>query len=86
MAHTTLLEILCTGSFVLKTFVLSIFEWPLKTDFSVSTKAGRSLKLGQVGSKTRSLGQILEHLLCTNGNSFDTIFLRLCQNACLTRF
>ena len=34
--NATLLEITCQGSFVFKTFVLSFFEWPLMTGFTVS--------------------------------------------------
>ena len=40
-----------------------------------------SLKLGHVGSKTRSLGQILEKKpVHSRGHSFDHKFLKLCQN------
>ena len=40
-----------------------------------------SLKLGHVGSKTRSLGQILEKpCVHCRGHSFDHKFLKICQN------
>ena len=38
VAHTTLLEISRRGSIVIKIFILSIFEWPFYTDFTVQTK------------------------------------------------
>ena len=38
------------------------------------------LKLGHVGSKTRSLGQILEKpCVPSRGHSFDLKFMKLCQ-------
>ena len=41
-----------------------------------------SLKLGHVGSKTRSLGQILEKpCVHSRGYSFDLKFMKLNQNA-----
>ena len=40
-----------------------------------------SLKLGHVGSKTRSLGQILEKpCVHSSGHSFDPKFMKLIQN------
>ena len=40
-----------------------------------------SLKLGHVGSKTRSLGQILEKpRVHSRGHRFDHKFMKLCQN------
>ena len=40
-----------------------------------------SLKLGHVGSKTRSPGQILEKpCVHSRGHSFDHKFMKLCQN------
>ena len=40
-----------------------------------------SLKLGHVGSKTRSLGQILEKpCVHSKRHSFDPKFMKLCQN------
>ena len=40
------------------------------------------LKLGHVGSKTRSLGQILEKpCVHSRGHSFDPKFMKLDQNA-----
>ena len=39
-------------------------------------------KLGHVGSKTRSLGQILEKpCVHSRGHSFDSEFMKLYQNA-----
>ena len=41
-----------------------------------------SLKLGHVGSKTRSLGQILEKPRAhSTGHSFDSKFMKLYENA-----
>ena len=43
-----------------------------------------SLNIGQVGSKSRSVGQILEKLcLWSRGHIFGPIFLKLGQNVCL---
>ena len=40
-----------------------------------------NLELGHVGSKTRSLGPILEKLLVhSRGHSFDAKFMKRCQN------
>ena len=40
-----------------------------------------ALKLGHVGSKTRSLGQILEQpYVHSRGHRFDHKFMKLCQN------
>ena len=40
-----------------------------------------SSKLGHVGSKTRSLGQILEkHCVHSKEHSFDPKFMKVCQN------
>ena len=40
-----------------------------------------SSKLGQVGSKIRLLGQILEKpCVHSRGHSFDSKFMKLCQN------
>ena len=40
-----------------------------------------SLKLGHVGSKTRSLDQILEKpCVHSRGHRFDHKFMKLCQN------
>ena len=39
------------------------------------------MKLGHVGSKTRSLGQILENLVYTlEGTVFNSEVMKLCQN------
>ena len=47
-------------------------------------KSWTSLKTGHVGSKTRSLGQILEKpCVCTRGLIFDPILMKLYQNVCL---
>ena len=41
-----------------------------------------SLKLGHIGSTARSLGQILEEpCVHSRGHSFDSKFMKLCQNA-----
>ena len=41
------------------------------------------LKMGHVGSETRSLGQILEKSYVLSGrHSFDPICMKLCQNVC----
>ena len=43
-----------------------------------------SLNMGQVGSKSRSLGQIIENpCLRTRGYIFGPIFLKVCQDAYL---
>ena len=43
-----------------------------------------SLKMGHVGSKTRSLGQILEKpCVRCRGHIFSTIIMKLGQNICL---
>ena len=40
-----------------------------------------SVKLGHVGSKTRSLGQIIENpQVHSRGHSLDPKFMELCQN------
>ena len=39
--------------------------------------------MGQVGSKTRSLGQILEEpCVCSRGHIFSPIIMKVCQNFC----
>ena len=44
--------------------------------------ARSDLKLGHVGSKTRSLGQIVEKpSVHSRGHSFDSKVMKLCQNA-----
>ena len=50
----------------------------------VSMKSGTSLNLSHVGSKTRSLGQILEKP-CerSRGHIFNPIIMKLGQNVCL---
>ena len=45
-----------------------------------------SLKLGHVGSKTRSLGQILEKAcVCCRGHIFSQILVKCGQNFCLDK-
>ena len=45
-----------------------------------------SLKLGHVGSKTRSLGQILEKpCVRSRGHIFSPILMKLGQNVCLDK-
>ena len=47
-------------------------------------KSGTSLKMGHVGSKTRSQGQILEKpILYPKGHIFSLIIMKLGQNVCL---
>ena len=42
-----------------------------------------SFKMGHVGSKTRSLGQILENpYVCSRGHIFGPILFKLGQNLC----
>ena len=50
----------------------------------VSVKSRTSLKLGHVGSKTMSLGQILEKpCVHSRGHILSPILLKLGQNVCL---
>ena len=47
-------------------------------------KCQRSLKMGHVGTKTRSLGQILEKpSVPSRGHIFSLILMKLGQNVCL---
>ena len=47
----------------------------------VVIKSRPELKMGHVGSKTRSLGQFLEKpCVLSRRHSFDPIFMKLCQN------
>ena len=47
----------------------------------VLMKSGNSMKMGHVGSKTRSLGQILEKpYVCSRHHIFSTIVMKLGQN------
>ena len=39
LEHSAILSTFIKLPFVVKLFILSIFEWPLKTDFSVSHSA-----------------------------------------------
>ena len=45
--------------------------------------SGSSSNMGETGSKSRSLGQILEKSYHSSGHRFDPIFLKLVQNICL---
>ena len=47
-------------------------------------KSMSDLKLGHIGSKTRSLDQILEKLVHFRGHSLNAVFMKLCQNVYLT--
>ena len=51
----------------------------------VLMKSQTSSKMGHVGSKTRSLGQILKKKPCvrSRGHIFSLIIMKLCQNVCL---
>ena len=52
----------------------------------VLIKSQTSLKLGHVGSKTRSLGQILEKpCVCSRGHIFSQILMKLSKNVCLDK-
>ena len=49
-------------------------------------KSHTSLKMGHVGSKTMSLGQILEKpCVRCRGHIFSPIIMKLGQNACLDK-
>ena len=49
-------------------------------------KSWMSMKMGHVGSKTRSLGQILEKpCVCSGDQIFGVIFMKLGQSVCLDR-
>ena len=48
----------------------------------ISLKSRSDLKLGHIGLKARSKGQILENNVYTQESSFDPIFINLCQNVC----
>ena len=51
----------------------------------VVIKSRPELKMGHVGSKTRSLGQFLEKpCVLSRRHSFDPVFMKLCQNDFLT--
>ena len=56
----------------------------MKLGQNVSIKSRTSSKLGYVGSKTRSLGQILEKpCVRSRGHIFSSILMKLGQNVCL---
>ena len=47
----------------------------------ICMKSRGTISLGQVGLSTRSLGQILEKsCIHSIGQSFDPVFIELCQN------
>ena len=47
-------------------------------------KSRTSLKMGHVGSKTKSVGQMLEKsVVRSRGHIFNEIIMKLCQNFCL---
>ena len=49
-------------------------------------KSWMSSKMGHVGSKTRSLGQILEKpCVCSRGQISSLIIMKLGQNVCLDK-
>ena len=49
----------------------------------ITVKSRPGLKLGYVGSKTRSLGQLLEKPCeLSPRHSFDPVSMKLCQNVC----
>ena len=45
MEHSAILSPFIKLTFVIKIFVLSIFEWPLKTGFTVTSKRGEKKHL-----------------------------------------
>ena len=50
----------------------------------VLIKSCTKVKMGHVGSKTRSLGQILEKpCVCCRGHIFNPIIMKFGQNVCL---
>ena len=50
----------------------------------VLVKSKTRLNMGHVGSKSRSLGQILEKpCVCSKGHVFSPIIIKLGQNVCL---
>ena len=49
----------------------------------ISIKSRPGLKLGHVGAKTRSEGQLLEKPCeLSSRHSFDPVFIKLCQDVC----
>ena len=49
-------------------------------------KSRPELKVGQVGSKTRSLGQFLDKpYVHSNGHRFDPVYMKLCLNVYLNK-
>ena len=68
----------------LEGIVLIQSSWHFVRMFVV-IKSRPELKMGHVGSKTRSLGQFLEKpCVLSRRHSFDPIFMKLCQNGFLT--
>ena len=52
----------------------------------ILTKSGTSAKTGYVGSKTRSLGQILEKVcVCCKVHIFSSIIMKRNKNVCLDK-
>ena len=52
----------------------------------VLMKSRTSFKMGHVGSKARSLGQILEKpSVCSRGHIFSPIIMKIGQNVCLDK-
>ena len=84
--HEVLMESYCdrpSSTFYLEATFSVQSSWNLVRVF-VLIKSLTSLKLGHVGSKTRSLGQILEKpCVRSRGHIFSPIFMKLCQNVCL---
>ena len=49
-------------------------------------KSGKRLKMGHVGSKTRSIGKILEkQCVPSTGHIFNPIIMKLVQKVCLDK-
>ena len=47
----------------------------------ISIKSRPDLKLSHIGSKTRSLGQIMERpCVHSGGHNYDQKFIKMCQN------
>ena len=52
----------------------------------VLMKSLKASKMGHVGSKARSLGQIFEKpFVCSRGHNFSPIIMKLGQNVCLDK-
>ena len=71
--------------YTLKTTFPVQFSWNLVRSFALM-KSRMSSKLGHVGSKTSSRGQILEKpCVCSRGHIFGPILMELGQNVCLDK-